>query len=304
MKTMSEEKAQYIAEQVIDEPENVETYEYTNPIKQVGFAQIEHVIAFDDTLSDGAYRTYAVLISFAQKHDWAIPSVETLAALRGKDTATISRHLNELQEKKLIDRQRRMGTSSKTIILDLPDEYVEDAIEILQKRDIAKMQCKSLQKCNVAHRKNAMKRITREEEQVQEEQPASPKPATEHRIEKTNEVPEITWDDLPSVGKEIPDKPLTAGVATPVNERQEFIEKVALEVERMCALVPGSKTARGVAGKLYNTPARGANGRLTNAFAELRKTWRVGVDEPYWIPGKITAIIERTAKERKALRIG
>lgn len=171
MPKMSEERAEYIAQTLVNESnERQESFEYKDPIKQVGFAQIEHVISFDESLSDGAYRTYAVLISFAQQHDWAIPSVETLAVLRHKDSATISRHLAELQEKKLIDRQRRVGTSSKTVILELPPEYVENAKEILQKRDIAKMQRQLLQKCNVEPRKNAMKRITSEEEQDKEEQ--------------------------------------------------------------------------------------------------------------------------------------
>lgn len=167
MKTMSEEKAEYIAAAVIDQADD-EVFEYKDPIKQVGFAQIEHVIAFDESLSDGAYRTYAIIISFAQQHDWATPSVSTIAGLRGKDAATISRHLAELQEHRLIDRQRRVGTSSKTTILDMPAEYINSAELILQKRNIAKMRGSSLQKRNNQPRKNAMKRITIKEEQENE----------------------------------------------------------------------------------------------------------------------------------------
>lgn len=135
MKQMSDERAEYIAQALDDETiETSPQVEFRDPIKELGFARIEHVITLDAELSDGAYRTYALLHYYWQRKDAAWVGSDTLASVRNLTEATISNHLKELKEAGLISRQRRMGKSSMTYLEDLPERYAEAAKLILSKR--------------------------------------------------------------------------------------------------------------------------------------------------------------------------
>lgn len=202
---MSEERAKYIAES-LGEPSRDEpgTVEFRDPVKQLGFAMLPHIVTLDRTLSNGAFRCYALLFYFWQQKHKAWPSVETLAGLLDVSRATLSVYLNQLIEHKLISRDRRIGTSTVTYIEDLPQEYVDAARSILTDRREAKSETNekldvsgkenltsSSRKLDVLRQENLTKRITIEEEPPEEEQrgegetknvsPATPQPPTEHK---------------------------------------------------------------------------------------------------------------------------
>lgn len=161
MPTLAEEKALYVVDNSDAKEEEVV---FKNPIRELGFAQIEHIIGLDTDLSDGAYRTLSILHYFWQQKKSAYPSIETLAKLRGKSERTISEHLAELETKQIITRARRMGTSSMTYLEDLPQEYKDAAAAILTER-MQKTARKTGRKLHVVDAENFQQRITREEEQ-------------------------------------------------------------------------------------------------------------------------------------------
>lgn len=161
MSILAEEKALY----VVNEPDTETEVSFKNPVRELGFAQIEHIVGLDVTLSDGAYRTLAILHYFWQQKKSAYPGLDTLAKLRGKSERTVSEHLAELTEKGIISRSRRMGTSSMTYLEDLPQEYADAATAILTER-MRKTARKTGRKLPVEAEENFQQRITREEEQV------------------------------------------------------------------------------------------------------------------------------------------
>jgi hypothetical protein len=65
---------------------NDEQIKYENPIKALGFAMIYHAMVRDNAISDGALRTYAHLLEYAQQKGKAWPGRETVAKVRGKET--------------------------------------------------------------------------------------------------------------------------------------------------------------------------------------------------------------------------
>lgn len=159
-------------------------------IREVGFAQIEHVVTLDADLSDGAYRTLAILHFYWQQKSSCFPSVETLAKDRGVNRQTITRHLKELARAKfkLITRSRRFNDSSMTYLEPLSKRYREIAKKILAARadrkaerdaemnvsknehsnngssaHVSKMVRHTYQKSNVTRIKNGTQRITTEE---------------------------------------------------------------------------------------------------------------------------------------------
>jgi len=99
--------------------ESLESIVYRNPVQKVGFAQLSHVIALDPDLSDGAYRTYAIYLKYAQQKGECFPGTERLASDRKKKRVTVSRHTTELVRLGYITRVRRLGTSSMTYIEDV-----------------------------------------------------------------------------------------------------------------------------------------------------------------------------------------
>lgn len=205
-KIMSEEQTEYIAKSLDDGDIETRAVEHRNPSEQLGFASMPHIIGLDTKLSDGAYRTYGILKYFSQRHEWAIPSVETLAVLRGVTEPTIKRHLKELIDRKLIGRSRRMGTSSITYIEEIPKEYLDAARAILEKRKTDKRE-KTYQKRYARGIKNDTnvgstndpKRITSEGEQVKDIPPAA-----ENETLKNNAAE--LWQDIEdhSASKDMP----------------------------------------------------------------------------------------------------
>ena len=111
---------------------------HRNPIRELGFAQIEHVLGLDKDLSDGAYRTLSLLHFFWRQSNKAWPSMRTLCKLRGKKHSAISAQLAELSAKGIISRERRYSRSTITWLEDLPKEYYKAAENHLKQRDIRK----------------------------------------------------------------------------------------------------------------------------------------------------------------------
>jgi hypothetical protein len=230
MAVLAEEKAVYI----VNEPDDVTEVSYKNPVRELGFAQIEHIIGLDTDLSDGAYRTLAILHYFWQQKKRAYPSLATLATLRGKDEKTVRRHLAELTDKGIISRQFRMGTSSVTWLEDLPQEYQDAASDILTLRKIKKdKNAHPSQKCpggvskmSRGGVKNVQQRITTKEEQVVEATTPivgtdQPSPA-EKKVEQL--IFGLGWKDRMEI-REMAEKDV--GMVSLTQALQEFKEKVA-----------------------------------------------------------------------------
>lgn len=161
-----------------------EEFAFRNPVKQVGFAQLEHVIALDHELSDGAYRTLALYMKYAQQKDTCFPGIERIAKDRGKNVSTISRHNAELEALGYITRQRRTGTTTLT--------YIEDVYEIPRLKAVAtdELSHRNNDRCKVAITQSVtLQKCDVEEEQGEGEQgeeytmvptaPDSPSPAIE-----------------------------------------------------------------------------------------------------------------------------
>lgn len=125
-KTAREEKAEYNT--------GTETIGFKNPIMQLGWAKIDHILTFDPTLSDGAYRTYAMLVYHAQQDGETYVSLDTIGNERDLRRETISAHVKELEEHGLITRISREGTSSITEIEPLPKVYEDMAAVVLHAR--------------------------------------------------------------------------------------------------------------------------------------------------------------------------
>jgi DNA-binding transcriptional ArsR family regulator len=162
---MSDERATYIASTLGSEQES-ETgadIEFRDPIKELGWAKIDHILTLDTTLSDGAYRTYAILCYYWQRKHAAWANVQTMATVRGVKESTLRSHLKELCDAELITRKRRMGQSSMTYLEDLPNRYAEGAKTVLANRQ--KKRDKSARNLAVS----ALPKSRREEEPLEEE---------------------------------------------------------------------------------------------------------------------------------------
>ena len=172
--------------------EESQEFQFRNPVKQLGFAQINHAMTMDLALSDGAKITFQLYLKYAHQKESCWPSIQRIAEERGKTTTTISRHNGELMRLGYITRQRRMGRTSLTIIEDVEQipRLQELASTELQKRDdhknvttdITKMSRKTLQKCNA------------EEESIKENQEKNNPPR-----EKTSRVSAGTKRKQPDV---------------------------------------------------------------------------------------------------------
>jgi biotin operon repressor len=117
-----------------EQQSGTETIGFKNPITQLGWAKIDHILTFDPTLSDGAYRTYAMLVYHAQQNGETYVSLDTIGNERDLRRETISAHVKELEEHGLITRIARDGTSSITQIEDLPKVYQDMAAVVLNAR--------------------------------------------------------------------------------------------------------------------------------------------------------------------------
>jgi len=86
------------------------TEDYT---ERVGYTQVNHLVTLCK-ISDGAFRTYVLIRGLAQRGNGITWGLARLAVLRGVGRQTLTRHLAELSEIGLIERRRRVGTSSET----------------------------------------------------------------------------------------------------------------------------------------------------------------------------------------------
>ncbi len=109
-----------------------EQVRYRNPVKQLGFSQIENILTLDNELSDGAYRLYSLLLMYARQKDNCFPGIEKLGADIGKSGRAILRAMNQLVSLGLITRQKRFGTSAITWIEDI--EGIEYYVKAAQAR--------------------------------------------------------------------------------------------------------------------------------------------------------------------------
>jgi DNA-binding MarR family transcriptional regulator len=139
---------------------------HRNPIKELGFAAMEHALTLDTNLSDGSYRTYALLKFYWQNKYTAFPTVDTMATQRGLRRETVGVHLKELVDKGLITRQPRVGTSTLTHLEDLPQEYSDLALKELERRDARREEnlTATLEKSNARREENLTQSTTIERE--------------------------------------------------------------------------------------------------------------------------------------------
>jgi len=86
---------------------------FENPVKQLGYAMVYHVATLDDELSAEALRTLLVYTMFAQQKNACWPSRKTVAQMRKKDVATITRHNQELERLGYIKRPPTLPQSAK-----------------------------------------------------------------------------------------------------------------------------------------------------------------------------------------------
>jgi DNA-binding MarR family transcriptional regulator len=106
---------------------------YRNPVKEVGFAMVYHMMTLDDRIGDGAFRLYCRYLFYSQQKSKCWPGRDTLAKVLGVGVATISRWNKELETAGYITRQRRLGTSSITWIEDV------ESIETISNAAIAEL---------------------------------------------------------------------------------------------------------------------------------------------------------------------
>jgi len=92
---------------------------FRNPVKDIGFAQIEHIMTLDPKLSDGAFRTFALYLKYAHQRGRCWPSRERMARERGKTERALQYHNNELVRLGYITREQRIGQTYLTIIEDV-----------------------------------------------------------------------------------------------------------------------------------------------------------------------------------------
>jgi 5-methylcytosine-specific restriction endonuclease McrA/DNA-binding MarR family transcriptional regulator len=145
-----------------------EEVRYKNVVNGLGFADMKHAMTLDTGLSDGAYRTYALYLKYAQQSSSAWPGRERMARERGKSTAAISRHNKELEDLGYIERIRRTGTSSVTLI-ENPSQHqrlVDLATEYRQKEERRKNATSHV----VDLRRQPSHKRDVEEEEVEEEE--------------------------------------------------------------------------------------------------------------------------------------
>ena len=79
-----------------------------------GFTQIANLLITDTEISDGAFRTYMVLIMHDLERKYVVwPGQSTIANYRGKSSRkTIITHLQELERLSLIEKDKRQSEYS------------------------------------------------------------------------------------------------------------------------------------------------------------------------------------------------
>jgi hypothetical protein len=92
---------------------------WRNPIKAIGYAQIEHIITFDQEISAAAYRLYAAYLFYAHRGEKCWPSSATIGKLLGATHYTVTKLNEELEKAGYIIRQRRVNKTSITWMEDI-----------------------------------------------------------------------------------------------------------------------------------------------------------------------------------------
>lgn len=93
------------------------------------FTQIPNNVTKNEKLSDGAYRTYVLLLSYKFSATTRVyPSHKTLSKLRGTDPRTIGNHLNELRTNRLVSWKRRGFSSTNEYVFIMEDKFRNDGI--------------------------------------------------------------------------------------------------------------------------------------------------------------------------------
>lgn len=174
---------------------------FRNSVKQIGFAQIEHIMTLDPELSDGAYRTFALYLKYAHQKGACWPGISRIAKERSKTENTVSRYNSELVRLGYITRQRRTGKTTLTIIEDVdqisrlqPLIYREQQRIKNARSNLAKMQGPTLQKSNAeeeSSKKKKKKKSTGEDPR--------PPAVDVYREETYYFPPKSWWPDLEAV---------------------------------------------------------------------------------------------------------
>jgi len=179
---------------------------FENPVKQLGYAMVYHVATLDDELSAEALRTLLVYTMFAQQKNACWPSRKTVAQMRKKDVATITRHNQELERLGYIKRQKRSGTSSITILTDYESSprLVELARQILQERNNAPTDTPPKRKSALS--KSADVRPAKAHKRAPEEEPIEEEPIEENSqaISSLGGFQELEYVDLDAEEKPPP----------------------------------------------------------------------------------------------------
>jgi len=100
---------------------------FDRPRAQRGFVMIDYVIVTDTDLSDGAFRTYAVLRKFAWDHEASLtedgdpfcyPGLTRIAEERGQSERNVIRHIQEIVKRGYLTKERRgQGQTNLYIIV-------------------------------------------------------------------------------------------------------------------------------------------------------------------------------------------
>lgn len=120
---IKEERVAYTVEPVMAVEADVSEVKYRSVVESFGWAKVSHFLTLDNDISDGAFRTYVLLLKYAQQKEKLWAGVENLASTRNVSIRTLSNHLAELEDHGLIKRYRRIGHSSLTYIEPLEPIY-------------------------------------------------------------------------------------------------------------------------------------------------------------------------------------
>lgn len=150
----------------------MDTFEFENPVMAMGFAQIPHAMTLDTTLTDGAYRTYAIYLRYAHQKNVCWPGRERMARDRGLSVSTISRHNAELVQLGYILRHENPDGSWRTVILDLNNNPRLQQIATANRTNERGVS----QKCDIPRRKNATQKNNNEEEEQEQQRVADAEP--------------------------------------------------------------------------------------------------------------------------------
>jgi hypothetical protein len=93
------------------------------------FAKIPHAVTLDWTISDGAFRLYALLVRLSWKTQEARVDQDRLGEYLHRSDDTVRARLRELEDVGLISRTRRgHGLSDIIEMLDPSEVYSRDAL--------------------------------------------------------------------------------------------------------------------------------------------------------------------------------